>query len=148
MTVEQHQSVPPGTAGRATRMLEGTDMSSYVPTTDPSAYAPGPGPRERSTNGLAITTLVLGVAGFLVITIPVNLVLGIVALVCTRRRGQKGTVPAVIGLVLSVLWAAGIGFGVAALMKSPDPERDASGKISAPQKAGPDKLRVGDCVAR
>jgi Domain of unknown function (DUF4190) len=127
-------------------------MSFNVPATEPGWTVPGPdGPaahRRRSTNGLAITTLVLGVAGFLVITIPVNLVLGLVALVRTRRRGDKGTALAVIGMVLSILWAVGIAVGVAQLMKSPDPKRDANGRISAPQKAGPDKLRVGDCVAR
>jgi hypothetical protein len=127
-------------------------MSFNVPATGPGRFVPGPeGPvvhRRRSTNGLAIATLVLGVAGFLVITIPVNLVLGLVALMRTRRRGDKGTALAVIGLVLSILWAVGLGVGVAQLMKSPDPKRDANGQISAPQKAGPDKLRVGDCVAR
>jgi hypothetical protein len=128
-------------------------MSFNVPTTESGWSAPGPDGsatphRRRSTNGLAIATLVLGVLGFLVITIPVNLVLGLVALVRTRRRGDKGAALAVIGLVLSILWAVGLGVGVAQLMKSPDPKRDANGQISAPQKAGPDKLRVGDCVAR
>src|SRR5690242_2140341 len=105
-------------------------MSTYLPATEPSGYAPGP--RRRATNGLAVATLVLGVAGFLLITIPVNLILGLVALVRTRRRGDKGTGLAVTGLVLSILWAAGVGVGVAQLMKSPDPKRDASGRIAAP----------------
>jgi uncharacterized protein DUF4190 len=121
-------------------------MSTYPPpATEPSGYAPSP--RRRATNGLAVATLVLGVAGFLLITIPVNLVLGLVALVRTRRRGDKGAGLAVAGLVLSILWAAGVGVGVAQLMRSPDPQRDAGGRITAPQQAGPDKLRVGDCVA-
>jgi hypothetical protein len=131
-------------------------MSFNMPATEPGRPVPGPaGPggspdhhRRRSTNGMAIATLVLGVAGFLVITIPVNLVVGLVALVRTRRRGDKGTALAVIGLALSILWAVGLGVAVSQLMKSPDPKRDANGQITAPQKAGPDKLRVGDCVAR
>jgi hypothetical protein len=126
-------------------------MSFNAPATEPGGWAPEQGefaPRRRSTNGLAIATLVVGVAGFLVITIPVNLVLGLVALVRTRRRGDKGTGLAAVGLVLSILWAVGLGVGVAQLMKSPDPKRDANGQISTAQKAGPDKLRVGDCVAR
>ncbi|MDN3355984.1 DUF4190 domain-containing protein [Actinomadura sp. DC4] len=123
-------------------------MSSYVPATEPSGYAPGQGSRRRSTNGLAVAALILGLAGFLGITILVNLILAPVALVRTRRRGDKGTALAAIGLVLSILWAVGGGVAVAQLMKSPDPKRDASGQISTPQKAGVDKLRVGDCVAR
>jgi hypothetical protein len=125
-------------------------MSFNAPATEPGRYGqPGQDgfAHRRSTNGLAIATLVVGIAGFLVITIPVNIVLGLVALVRTRRRGDKGTGLAVTGLILSVLWAAAIGVGVAALTKSPDPKRDASGQISGTQKAGPDKLRVGDCVA-
>jgi hypothetical protein len=127
-------------------------MSFNAPATEPGRHEPGldgygGASHRRSTNGLAIATLVVGVAGFLVITIPVNLVLGLVALVRTRRRGDKGTGLAVTGLILSILWAVAIGVGVAALTKSHDPKRDASGQISSAQKAGPDKLRVGDCVA-
>jgi hypothetical protein len=117
-------------------------MSTYLPAAEPT-----PGTRRRATNGLAVAALVLGVAGFLIITIPVNLVLGLVALVKTRRRGDKGTGLAVAGLVLSLLWAVGIGVGVAQLTKSPEPKRDANGQVTAPQQAGPDKLRVGDCIA-
>ena len=62
-----------------------------------------------------IATLVVGIAGFLVITIPVNIILGLVALVRTRSRGDKGTGLAVTGLILSVLWAVAIGVGVAAI---------------------------------
>lgn len=128
-------------------------MSFNAPVAGPENPTPGwdgyaPAPRRRSTNGLAVTTLVIGVAGFLVVTIPVNLILGLVALVRTRRRGDKGTGLAVAGLLLSVLWAVGIGVGVNALLKSPDPKRDANGQVSTAQQAGPDKLRVGDCVAR
>jgi hypothetical protein len=113
--------------------------------TEPGLMAP---PRARSTNGLAVATLVVGIAGFLVITIPVNLVLGIVALTRTARRGDKGRGLAVAGLVLSVLWGGGLAIGAYALLDSPSPKRDATGNITAPQAAGPDKLRVGDCVAR
>jgi hypothetical protein len=128
-------------------------MSFNAPVTGPENHTPGPDghapvPRRRSTNGLAIATLVIGVAGFLVVTIPVNLFLGLAALVRTRRRGDKGTGLAVTGLLLSALWAVGIGIGVNALLKSPDPKRDANGQVSTAQQAGPDKLRVGDCVAR
>jgi Domain of unknown function (DUF4190)/Septum formation len=125
-------------------------MSFHAPATEPGWYGAAPeggaGHRRRSTNGLAIATLVLGVAGFLVITIPVNLILGLVALVRTRKRGDKGVGLAITGLILSLLWAAGIILGVAALTRSPEPKRGPNGQISSSQQAGPDKLRVGDCV--
>lgn len=124
-------------------------MSYNPPVTEPERYGGPAGElHRRSTNGLAITSLVLGLAGFLLITIPLNLILGLVALVRTRRRNDKGTGLAIAGLVLSLLWSAGIGIGVASLLRSHDPKRDANGQITTPQKAGPDKLRVGDCVAR
>lgn len=126
-------------------------MSFNAPATEPGNYMPRPdgyAPHRRATNGMAIATLVLGVAGFLVITIPVNLILGLIALVRTRKRGDKGTVLAVIGLILSILWGVGIAIGVTQVMKSPDPHRDANGQVTTTQQAGPDKLRVGDCVAR
>lgn len=128
-------------------------MSFNAPATEPGRFGPGPdgsagASHRRSSNGLAIATLVVGVVGFLVITIPVNIVLGLVAIARTRRRGDKGVGLAVAGLILSVLWAVGIGLAVADLIKTSDPKRDASGQIAGSQKAGPDKLRVGDCVAR
>lgn len=127
-------------------------MSFQAPATEPGWYGTGPyggadRDRRRSTNGLAITSLVLGIMGFLVITIPVNLILGLAALVRTRRRGDKGVGLAVTGLILSLLWAVGIGVGVAALSKWHEPKRDANGQINSTQKAAPDTLRVGDCVA-
>jgi hypothetical protein len=128
-------------------------MSYPTPTTQPGGFPPhqdgyAAASHRRSTNGLAITSFVLGIAGFLVITIPVNLILGLVALVRTRSKGDKGTGLAVAGLVLSILWAVGIGIAATQLAKSPEPKRDATGQINTTQKAGPDKLRVGDCIAR
>ncbi|GLY91049.1 DUF4190 domain-containing protein [Actinoallomurus iriomotensis] len=127
-------------------------MSFQAPATQPGWYGAGPDggadrDRRRSTNGLAVTSLILGILGFLLITIPLNLILGIAALVRTRRRGDKGVGLAVTGLILSLLWAVGLGVGVFALSKWHEPKRDASGQINSTQKAAPDTLRVGDCVA-
>ncbi|GAA4483930.1 hypothetical protein GCM10023191_006310 [Actinoallomurus oryzae] len=126
-------------------------MSFQAPATEPGWYGAGPDggagrDHRRSTNGLAIASLILGIVGFLVITIPVNLIVGLVALARTRRRGDKGTGLAVFGLILSLLWAAGIGVGAYALSKWHEPKRDANGQINSKQKAAPDTLRVGDCV--
>lgn len=125
----------------STGSINGPGMDAYT------SSGPGGVPNRRPTSGLAVTTLILGIAGFLVITIPLNLIIGLIALARTGRGRPKGRGLAVSGLVLSVLWAVGIGIGVAALLSSPDPKRDANGQVSEAQAAGPDKLRVGDCVA-
>ena len=103
---------------------------------------------RRGADGLAVTTLVLGIAGFLVITIPVALILGVIAFARAGRQGRKGRGLAAAGLVLAVLWAAGLGAGVMTALNAPTgPERDSRGQINAPAEAAPDSLQVGDCVA-
>jgi hypothetical protein len=61
-------------------------------------------------NRAALASMIAGVCGFLVITIPVSIVLGVVGLVSARRTG-RGAVLALVGIVLAVLWA-GVGFAV------------------------------------
>src|SRR3569833_1866182 len=61
-------------------------MSFNAPATEPGRFGPGPdgsagASHRRSTNGLAIATLVVGVVGFLVFFFPVFFVLGFVAFV-------------------------------------------------------------------
>ncbi|MBC6468545.1 DUF4190 domain-containing protein [Actinomadura alba] len=97
---------------------------------------------------MAVASLVLGIAGFLVITIPMNLVIGVLALSRTARRGQKGKGLVIAGLTLSAAWAVGLGVIGAMAASSPEPERDAQGQITKPAQAAPDKLKVGDCVAQ
>jgi uncharacterized protein DUF4190/putative regulator of septum formation len=116
------------------------------PTVTPSGLAGAP--QRRSTSGLAIATLVLGITGFLVVTIPLNLIFGAVALVRTGRRGDKGRGLAIAGITLSVLWAAALGLIVTKVATSPEPKRDAQGRISESSQTGVDKLKAGDCVAQ
>lgn len=124
-------------------------LQQGAPVSSPDRPADGfgaPVPR-RSTSGLAIASLILGVAGFLLVTIPVNLVLGVVALVRASQRGERGRVLAVIGVTLSVAWAAGLAVLVMKVADSPEPRRDAQGNVTTPGAASPDKLKVGDCVS-
>ncbi|TXK17648.1 DUF4190 domain-containing protein [Homoserinibacter sp. GY 40078] len=63
----------------------------------PAPYAaPSPAPH---TNGLAITSFVLGILGFALIPV----ILGHIALSQIRTRGDGGKVFAIIGLVLGYL---------------------------------------------
>lgn len=109
----------------------------------PQRTAP-PSPLPPPTSRLAVVSLLLGVAGFLVITIPVNLVVGVVALIDRNKKGKK---LAAAGLVLSVAWAAGLSLLLVSALDSPEPKRDAKGRISQPGAAAPEKLKIGDCIA-
>ncbi|MFT3887440.1 MAG: DUF4190 domain-containing protein [Arachnia sp.] len=65
--------------------------------------------QPRSTNGLAIATLVTGICGLAVVPI----VLGHLSLGQIRRTGEDGQALAVVGLVLGYLTA--IGYAIAIL---------------------------------
>lgn len=68
-------------------------------------YWNGPQPPAQGTNGLAITSLVLGIIGFGCFLWALGLGFGIAALRQIRRRPQRGKGLAVAGIVLSSLWA-------------------------------------------
>ncbi len=82
-------------------------------------------------DGLAVTTFILGLLGFLVVTIPIGLITGIAGFARIRRTGRKGKGLAVAGLVLCVLWAAAIGAGAVTVLRS--------GSTA-------DSVKVGDCL--
>ena len=82
-------------------------QSPPVPGYWPQPPAPGFVPVTR-TNGLAITSLVLGVLWLFWLGSLVGLVLGLVALKQIRDRNQGGRGIAIAGVVLSVLWLVGL----------------------------------------
>jgi hypothetical protein len=99
-----------------------------------SATIPPAGPPEQPKSaGLSITALVLGVLGFLVITIPISIIIGIIALV---KKTQKLKVLAVVGIVLSILWI--VGYGVAIV----------GGVGFFATKVANADVKVGDCVTQ
>jgi hypothetical protein len=69
--------------------------------------APGFAPVTR-TNGLAVTSLVLGILWLFWLGSLVGLVLGLVALKQVKHRNQAGRGIAIAGVVLSVLWLVGL----------------------------------------
>ena len=70
----------------------------------------------RTTNGLAIASLVLGVLWLFWLGSLVGLILGLVALKQIRNRNQGGRGIAIAGVVLSVLWL--VGFLVAIIVSA------------------------------
>ncbi|WP_163506793.1 hypothetical protein [Fodinicola acaciae] len=98
-----------------------------------SMTIPADPPQERKTAGLSITALVLGVLGFLVITIPISIIIGIVAMV---KKTQKLKVLAVIGIVLSILWIVAYGAIIA------------GGVNLFNNKIANADVKVGDCIGQ
>ncbi|MEV6281440.1 DUF4190 domain-containing protein [Kribbella sp. NPDC051770] len=98
-------------------------------------------PQQQKTSVFAILSLVLGVIS----AIPFAIIFGIVALVRIPKTREKGKGMAIAGIVLACLWLVGIVLAVA--FSDSDPERDASGQVTATADVAPEKLRVGDCVA-
>ncbi|MDX6236173.1 MAG: hypothetical protein QOG10_988 [Kribbellaceae bacterium] len=113
-----------------------------------------PGIPQARTNGLAIAALVTGLAGIIVFGIagPVAVGLGIAALVQIRRRHERGTAQAVVGLVLGslqvILWAGMLAIGFATGWGG-DPNGGYASPTSTPSFTMPtvyvDELAVGEC---
>jgi hypothetical protein len=103
--------------------------------------SPHSGPPQQ-TSTPAILAFVFSFLGGILISI----ILAIVALNRIPLRNQKGKGLAIAALVISGVWIVGIVLAVA-LAGDGEPDRDASGQVTAPENTRPDKLRVGDCVA-
>jgi hypothetical protein len=125
-------------------------MSEHGPQLFDQSQLPPPGPpvgnaTGRPTDPLGVITFVLGLLGFLVITVPVALILGVAALARIRRTGHRGRGLAVAGLTIAVLWAAGIA-AVAVAAIDAGPKRP-PGPIEGPVTLPPKDVKLGDCVA-
>jgi len=107
--------------------------------------APQPG------SGLAITSLVLGILGFLGITSVLGVIFGIVALVQIRAQRQRGKGLAIAGIAVSAAWIVLFAsLVIAAAVANPPPRNSSSGPASSGQvrqKNSVDvfSLRVGQC---
>ncbi|MFD3332565.1 DUF4190 domain-containing protein [Streptomyces sp. NPDC058700] len=113
----------------------------------PYAGAPGAvpyGPPPRTTNGLAVASLVSGIVCCLP---PLGLVLGLVALPRIRKRDQRGKGLAVVGIVLSavscLLLVAGLVTGGFSSAWSDFKE----GVDEASRSKSPFSLRTGQCFS-
>jgi hypothetical protein len=133
----------------------------YGPPSGPPTYGPPPGqpgygspvgpggygspdgkpPKTPGTDGFAI-------AGFITAFFCglVSVVLCIVALSRIKRSGQGGKGLAIAGLVITALSVAVLVASVVAV-RSIQPERDASGRVTDGGTAGVTALKTGDCLA-
>ncbi|MFE6614852.1 DUF4190 domain-containing protein [Amycolatopsis sp. NPDC057786] len=84
------------------------------------AYPPGPPPQHPKTSGLAIATLVLGLAGCLVLPLLPAFILGIMALGQTGPGKQQGRGLAIGGLAAAAFWTIGWVALIGNTMGNPD----------------------------
>ncbi len=95
------QEPPSRLAGMTTPDDSTAPSSSAFPP--PPGYGWGPGygaPAPTTTNGFAVASLVLGIAGcFLMLPSPLAVVFGHVALSQLKRRPERGRGPAQAGLI-------------------------------------------------
>jgi hypothetical protein len=112
----------------------------------PLPYAPPHPMPPRRTNGLAIAAFVLSIPGLLVVSV----ILAIVALVQTKRSGEKGRGLAIAALSISGAWVVifPIAFILALIAFSAvvDVHRDANGEIVEAGDLSISELQVGDCI--
>jgi len=110
----------------------------YVAYRPPGAVPRLPGARAK-TNGFAIASLIFGILGGLLFSVP----FGVVALVQIRKRGQGGRGRAIAGLILSAVWALVILLVLEAQLDGPGPKgTNADGTTSYSM------LKPGDCMIK
>ena len=129
-------------------------LGHFVPPDQPGQleqpalpFAP---PRPPARNGLAIAALCCGIAAFIPLLGVVAIVLGVVALHQLRSGFQRGRGMAIGGIVLGALatlaWTAFIVVAIATGLTA-EPERSASGQVTAQSQVFVDKLEAGDCFS-
>jgi hypothetical protein len=101
-------------------------VSDTIQQQDP-ATVPAP---AKGCNGFAVTSLITGILGFLVITIPLGLVFGILGLF-RAKKVHRGGVMSVIGIVLSVVFLAGFVVVLPHLVKLSNPACSVALKVQA-----------------
>lgn len=102
-----------------------------------------PHPSAPTTSGWAIASLVLGVLGFMLLSIPLSLIFGIIALGKTKDGGQRGRGLAIAGMVMSGLWVVLVIITVVVIAVIR--ESDDHGLVTGTTNSGLG-LTVGQCI--
>jgi hypothetical protein len=134
-----------------------------------SAAAPAPkAPPKPKVSKLAVLALILGaLAGVPVLVAALlekdlgrwamfgplaggcglALILGLVALMRTRSGKRRGSVLAVIGIVLAAAWGAGAAYVYLQVINKPE-ARDSAGKVVRKGDVPVTSLKVGECIEK
>jgi len=114
------------------------------------AHSPGYPPHRPKTSGLAIATLVLGLAGCLALPLLPAIILGIIALTQTGPGKQQGRGLAIGGLAAAGFWTVGWVALLGNTMGNPDLDTasppSASCATPPPGHANICTLKPGDCL--
>ncbi|MEV7556631.1 DUF4190 domain-containing protein [Streptomyces sp. NPDC089795] len=107
------------------------------------APPPGYGQQPPALNGFALASLLSG----LLCLPPLGIAFGIAALVQITKRGDRGKVLAIVGLVVSVVMTGALAFTAERLLSSVDDRFDALSRYVdvEGELTDLDALRVGDC---
>jgi hypothetical protein len=104
--------------------------------------APKPPPKPP-LNGFAVAAFIVGLIG----GVGISVVLGVVALLQIRRKGQRGKPLAVIGIALSLVWIL-VAAGVYIFFARTTAQRDPTGKVKEAGQVLVTDLRTGDCLEK
>jgi hypothetical protein len=94
------QPYPPGQPGYGPGYPPG--QPAYGPA--PYGYPYGGPAKAGRVNGYAIASFVLGLAGFMLVTLVLSVIFGIVALAGIRKTAERGKGLAIAGLAVSGVW--------------------------------------------
>jgi Domain of unknown function (DUF4190)/Septum formation len=109
------------------------------PAPYPGGYDTGMPPRNNSTNGFAIVSLVLGIIGGAVL----SAIFGFLALAKIKRTGQRGRGMAIAGIVLSGVWV--VVLVIVIISAQGQATRGSNGQINKAGNLSVFSLAVGDC---
>ena len=132
------QAYVPGATGPQDPFGPGDPFTRQGPPRHPEAPGGPGGPGRQAgrakTDGFAIASLLLGLAGITVIGAVLGIIFGVMALRRIRRTGQRGRGMAIAGLVFSVIWLLLIGafFVLGGTGKSPAQPSASGGHSSSP----------------
>lgn len=118
-------------------------MSQYPPTTMPPPNYPQPGMYPQRTSAAAVTSLIFGLLGCLIVTGLIAVITGIVGISATRNPAVKGRGMAIAGLILGLIgMCAGglcVGLGGAVYLAARPAIQTVSGLADAASKGDYDK---------
>jgi Domain of unknown function (DUF4190) len=125
------QPYPPGQPGYGPGYPPGQPAYSQAPY----GYPYGGPAKAARFNGYAIASFVLGLAGFMLVTLVLSVIFGIVALVGIRKTAERGKGFAIAGLAVSGVWLLLFVIIVIGAASSPN-SSSATGHISHTVAAG------------
>lgn len=131
---------PPGWQLWVQDDTQASTLPAAPPLTPGAHYSTGDQPGQ-GTNGFAIASLVLGLIGFVLLSV----IFGIVALGKLRHRPQRGKGMAIAGLCLSALWVVGVVSVLVVRVETAAHRSATTGQIVGNGHLGVFSLRAGDC---